>query len=176
MNSAKNGDTPSILIIDDRDQESALRAVLQGKKARVAVRHPQDVEQRDLQRVHLILVDFQMDAWPERDKLEALCLKPTDGLAVAGVLRRHRQISTPVAIAIHTGKIKDLAGPLPAEHREHALARFNNLEWVFRKATPGHEDNRPNQILSLARAVAGLPRSWEVSGETLRKQLMTLLG
>jgi hypothetical protein len=177
VSAQKTKNKPVILIVDDESGDTGLKTVLEGNgSARVSVRHPNDIEEGDIKRADLILVDFQLDNWAERDNLTALSLKPVDGLALAGVLRRQCSDDNPAAIAIHTGKIKELAGPLPPEYRQHALARLNNLEWVFEKARSSEREDRAEEILSLASAVVALPKSWELSGDRLRAQLLGLLG
>lgn len=155
---------PHVLIVDDRDDQTSFKAELETKGlASATVRHPQECEKDDLVQAQLVLVDYQIDHWQERDSLDALALKPSDGLALAAILRRAAHDSekaSPTAFAIHTGQIEKLAWPLPAEHREHALARINNLEWVFKKAQLGEPDNRAMQVGEIASAVLKLPKLW----------------
>ena len=167
--------TANILFVDDRETAPALKQQLGMKSAaRLKVLHPQDVESEDIQKASLIMVDYQLDSWSERDNASALALKPVDGLALAAVLRQRAQSqegASPCAFAILTGEIERLAGSLPPEYREHALARINNLEWVFQK-------NKVNitQIIDLAAAVKALPAKWSSLGDNSLSQLMKLLG
>jgi len=166
---------PTILIIDDLDSHSSIKLALESAGlARVKNRLPQDVDLNDLLSTNLALVDYQLDTWPERDKLDAISLQPRDGLALASVLRRHlhdREQSSPTAFALYTGNIDKVAAPLPPEYREHALASLNNLEWVFQKAKPGSEAPIAEQIAQLASAVQALPKEWPSSehGESMRE-------
>ncbi|MDB5356419.1 MAG: hypothetical protein JWN24_2872 [Phycisphaerales bacterium] len=170
---------PHVLIVDDRDDQTAFKSELVAKNlASVTVRHPQEVDKGDLIRAELVLVDYQIDHWEQRDELEALALKPSDGLALASILRRAAHDSekaSPTAFAIHTGQIEKLAWPLPAEHREHALARMNNLEWVFKKAQLGEPDNRATQVGEIASAVLKLPKLWSSSGSVDRLDVLAEL-
>ena len=151
---------PSILIVDDQNGQAGLKSYLESNAlAHLKVRHPNDLQDSDLQGAHLILVDFQLDDWPERDNVETSSLKPVDGLALAAVLRR-QATKCPTAIALHTGKMAQLASPLPPDHREHTLARLHNLEWVFQKSNPGKESSLAVQLVSLASAVCRLPPNW----------------
>lgn len=165
---------PTILVIDDRETDFASKQYLKSKKlARINTLHPGDVDLRDLLDANLVLVDFQLDSWPDRDNLDWLGLKPVDGLALATVLRRQVESqpgASPTAFAIYTGKLRELAGSLPPENRNHALARINNLEWVFEKGK-----DISGQIVSLARAVEKLPKSWSISGQLPRERLAELL-
>src|ERR1041385_5539928 len=155
---------PIILIVDDSDTETSLQHDLNGTGAVEArVLHPNDVEHDDIRKADLVLVDFQLEDWPQRDELDTLALKPSDGLALSCIFRRYAQESekdSPTAIAILTGKIDKLAAPLPYENREHVLAHINNLEWVFQKAKPGEEPRVSVQVIELAQSVAFLPPRW----------------
>lgn len=173
---------PSILIIDDQTAEhTGIKVYLeQSDHATVKVLSPQDVEVEDLLNAQLVLVDYHLDTWQERDQLDALALKPSDGLALASVLRRHlhdREQASPTAFALYTGKIEKLAHPFPPDYREHALASINNLEWVFQKAKPDTQAMIASQILELADAVLALPESWPSGSEDQpMRQLADLLG
>jgi hypothetical protein len=159
---SSTGDIPIVLIIDDHEGQSDLQEFLDpGQDLQVKVLHPNDVDPGDLKAASLILVDYQLDRWPERDNLSTTSLKPTDGLALAAIFRRQLP-ECPVGIAIHTGEIDLLARPLPPEHREHVLARLNNLEWVFQKAQPGRQSTLAMQVYSLATGLQRLPRDWEL--------------
>lgn len=170
---------PTVLILDDQE-ESALALHLNSTYRVVAkVLHPNDVDLDDLRETDLMLVDFQLDHWPERDGLSQLALSPPDGLALACVLRRHSQgqeRDSPTAIAILTGKIEKLANPLPYEHREHILADMNNLEWVFQKTPSQEPAPLVTQIVELASAVASLPQRWVSEEARPMSELMRLLG
>lgn len=165
---------PTILIIDDQDTNSASKQRLALKNvARAQTLHPQEVDLKDLTWANLVLVDFKLDSWPERDNLDAISLQPRDGLALASVLRRqleNKSGTSPTAFAIYTGQIADLAGPLPPENRNHALARINNLEWVFEKGK-----DVSSQVITLAKAVRELPPSWSIKGRYPRERLAELL-
>ena len=167
---------PNVLIVDDRDEQSSLKSYLETSGLTAIVRRPGDVELGELSDASLVLVDYKIDDWPERDALDAIGLKPTDGLALAQVFRRHlqgRAKGSPTAFAIHTGKIEELSRPLPPEYREHALAQINNLEWVFSK----NGLNRSLQVVELAHAVVALPEIWPSidEGDPL-EALLDLLG
>jgi hypothetical protein len=160
-------DLASGLIVDDQQEGNELRAFLKTKRVAAKVLHPEDVLIRDLENADLVLVDYQLESgnWPARDAPgTSISRQPRDGLALASVLRRHvhdREKTSPTAFAILTGKIEQLAAPLPPEHREHILARMNSLEWVFQKAKP----MTGNQVVELATAVRKLPRGWAHANE-----------
>jgi hypothetical protein len=168
---------PNILVIDDEPNESLLLPLDTYGHAKIATRHPREVEEEDLLSADLILVDYQLDHWPERDRATEICLRPKDGLALAALLRRHAQRSddlSPAAFAIYTGQISAVASPLPPENRLHALSALTNLEWVFSKGTPG-DTHTIEQIRILAEAVTQLPQRW-TSGEAPGENALTELG
>ena len=157
-------DVPTILAIDDDPEEldSSMRAAL-GEKARMIVLHPRDVEVNHLRDADLVLVDFLLDNWPERNEAP-LAMRPVSGLAVATLLREHADIATrkcATAFALHSAHLDTVRGRLPPSTREHLIARLNNLEWAFAKSNKA----RWNQILMLAGSVLQLPRSWPMTDE-----------
>ena len=166
---------PTVLIVDDSDGASALQQNLNGMgSVEAKVLHPNDVELDDIRRSDLVLVDFHLDEWPQRDELDQLALKTPDGLALSSIFRRYARQSerdSPTAIAILTGKMDELASPLPHENREHALAHMNSLEWVFQKAKPDEESQLSLQIVDLALAVTHLPAQWSGNGARPLHQL-----
>jgi hypothetical protein len=136
------------------------------------------VELGDVADADLVLVDYQLEKWPERDNCP-VSRHPRDGLALAATLRRHvhdRKEGSPTAFAILTGKIDQLAAPLPPEHREHVLARMSNLEWVFQKSKAGEEFTLGDQVAALAVAVRKLPKQWpRLEAEGAMRQLAEIL-
>jgi hypothetical protein len=169
---------PSVLIVDDQEESSALVLALEASGIDGKLRQPEDVVIRDIEDADLVLVDYQLDTWPQRDADGiSISRQPKDGLALASVLRRHvhgREKVSPTAFAILTGKIDQLASPLPPEHREHVLARINNLEWVFQKAKAGEEPRLAEQIVELANAVQKLPKEWS-DGNAMRQLAKVIL-
>lgn len=161
---------PKVLFVDDEPETVEPLAGQVGGETDVSVRHPEDIGLVDLKAVDLILVDQRLTKWEARDELASPALKPTNGLALAAVLRAHAEGQAeedhrPVAIAVLSGHLSDLSSGLPAESREHAIARVNDLEWVFEKAQRESE-NRSGlfavQVKQLASAVSRLPSSWPV--------------
>jgi hypothetical protein len=161
---------PSILIVDDKPEEvRRIEELLRGQ-ASTEVRHPQDVTNDDLAGADLILVDYLLQDWPERDGIYSLSLRPMNGLALAGVYRAHLTSEekgakvdrrSPTAIALHSGHLQDVAGDLPPEIRPYAVARANNLEWAFEKAhRDGTRPSLSDQLVSLADGVRRLPPEW----------------
>jgi hypothetical protein len=171
---------PKILLIDDEPNRTLLLPLETDGLAEIHEAHPNDVELEDILDADLVLVDYGLDNWPERENLSQLSLRPPDGLALAALLRRHAhkdENASPVAFAIFTQQIDAVARPLPPETRPHALAALANLDWVFAKGNPG-DAHTLNQIASLAQAVTRLPERWptgEATGTSALDQLCKLL-
>src|SRR4051812_20972966 len=116
---------PVVLAIDD-DEQTATELSL-GSIAHVVSRQPDDVSVGDLRRANVVLIDYQIESWPGRDAAAAITLKPAHGVAVAAVLRSQSEAphaaawDTRRAFAIHSAKLHELAGGLPAPSREHVI-------------------------------------------------------
>ena len=169
---------PSILFVDDNpDDVTRFVESLAGRIEAKAV-HPQDVTIDDLASASLVLVDSRLDNWPERDVLGQIALKPINGKALAAVLRAHAESARGAglaAFALLTAHLEDYSRAMQAENREHSLARSNNLEWVFRKATD--LQTLTTQFSILAGAVTLLPQKWPLSDpEETERLLRQLLG
>jgi|ERR1039458_465427 hypothetical protein len=166
---------PVVLIIDDEEESASAAKDKLEKQAESICRLPSDVTSADLNRADLVLVDYKLDHWPERDEQKTPSLMPQDGNALVATLRSNLKYSstrTPKAFALHSGQLSDLSGELSAVHREHAIARMQDLDWVFTKGISAGDFGK--EVRSLAFAVAALPRPWptvEKSRETLRSLL-----
>jgi hypothetical protein len=148
-----------VLIIDDSDDQSFANE-LQAVGVEASVLHPEEIARDDVSRADVVLIDFRLDNWPGREKLPFSC-QSLDGLALAGLLRRHVHDITgksPTAFAIRTGRMVDLASPLPPDSRVQVLSRINNLEWIFEKAASTRLAT--SQVKLLAEAVRQLPEEW----------------
>jgi len=163
---------PAILIIDDRPEESTpLQASIGKKNATVHVRTPAELEKGDLEKADLVLVDYELHGWrkPPKD-----LTTPSNGLALSAVLRariNYLNHGSVTGVALYSGRVKEISGTLPKELRGFAVARLNNLEWVFQKGEP----NLEQAVLSLAHAIQRLPREWPEDADEAAKQLHRLL-
>ena len=167
---------PSILVIDDKEQDSETAALGLSDRATTTVVHPQDVEISQLENADLVLVDYQLDHWSERDA-QPVSLKPKNGMALAIVLREQVDRSGDgrlTAFALHTGHLSDIQGRLPSKTAQHVLARINNLEWTFQK----DEERRYDQMIVLADAMRQLPTQWptDLDGSTATVQQLLAMG
>ncbi len=172
---------PSILIIDDTlSQVEGLANLIRSEGlAKVVICDPDEVSRLDVLRADLVLIDYDIAKWRKGiEPGEIISQQPGNGLALVPVLRSHiKRKVQPTAYAILTGKMDELADPLPSEYRNHALASINNLEWIFEKSSPGDEPRLYQQIAELAAAVRRLPRGWTpYSDRGSAEQLAGLLG
>lgn len=171
--------TPVVLLIDDEPDDVRARVLDLEESATVLLRSPSDVTKSDLRRADVALVDYRIARWPERDDLDSISLKPSNGLALVSVLRsyaeEHLSSKSSRAYAIHSGKLHELSGGLPPATREHAIARTLNLEWVFSKHDV-HGSVMVDQVVALARGMAQLPKRWPKASAEASKQVYRLLG
>lgn len=157
-----DADLPRILIVDDED--ASQHALGLAERASSRAKHPNDVEADDLDWADLVLMDFKIERWDERDDLEQITLRPPNGLALAAVLREHADSQDDdgddyTAFAIHTGHIGEISRRLHTTNKTaHVVARLNNLEWVFDKS----DASRFERSTQLADAVATISGSWKV--------------
>ncbi|MDC0721659.1 hypothetical protein [Nannocystis bainbridge] len=153
--------TTAILYVDDDpDAFGGWRnEVMADGRASLTIAHPDDVTRDHLERASVVLVDFKLEHWPNRDNLEQLSLKPVNGLSLLTILQEHlheSKVTSPCAFALHTGAFHIVARSLPPQ--PHIVARAHNLEWIFDKSTPG--PRRAAQVVQLAAAVQALPVIW----------------
>jgi hypothetical protein len=151
---------PHILIVDD--EETSPHELGLDSLAATRARHPKDVDLFDLAWADLVLIDYSIRNWDERDELEQVALKPRNGLALAGVLREHADAiddgrPSYTAFAIHSAHIGDISARLHTTNRTpYVVARLNNLEWAFDKA----DTARFASSAALAAAVRHVSLSW----------------
>lgn len=176
---------PFVLIVDDLPDtvRSEMEYVFEDR-ADVEVLHPSDIDVVDLERAHLVLVDYKLEEWSERDRQDPPFQIQT-GLALATVLRElvdqrpARPGGTPqathgAAFALHTARLDEAKSRirLPSPSARHVLARLNNLEWVFEK----QDSRRAHQMLELAHATRELPVEWPSDHRDSESQAERLLG
>lgn len=167
--------TPFVLIVDDNDGDARATKFALGESLISRARSPNDVSDIDLSRADLVLLDFKLDAWPERDGQSTPSLKPRDGVALAAILRSNMGIArraSPTAFALRSGKLQDINGDPDYRGREHVIARSLELEWAFSKGMDVGQF--ASQAQSLAVAVKQFPRKWP-SIEKGRARLFKLL-
>ena len=152
---------PHILIVDDEADHERSALAQWNVAAHFTVLHPQDVTPDDIREADVVLVDYRIEQWPERDNIGTISLQPQDGLALAAVLRAHaRSAPSPTAFALRSAHLNELSRPLPPESRLHILARALNLEWVFSKSSGSGMAEMVQQVITLASAIRNLPPTW----------------
>lgn len=164
---------PIVLFVDDEPERlSGLRELLRGHGLVSEATHPLDLQDADLDGVHLISVDEYLgDAWAEWLASTAgpsnPAASPSDGLAVAAALASRYPDDRPrPAVTVHTGKIDVLGEHLPSAHREPLLAASHNLDWVFRWEGGGVSPaSLATALADIAVAVASLPVPWTATAD-----------
>ncbi len=152
---------PSVLIVDDEPDERFPFAQSLSDGLNVEVVHPQDVTPRHIAEAELVLVDYVLENWSERDELGVMALRPVNGVALTSVLRAHAEADGAhqnPAFALLSAHLDTLSPDFPPEPRPHILAQRLNLEWVFPK---GRLSRTIPQIKALAQAARELPRNWQ---------------
>ena len=78
---------PNILFVDDKPDglDSQVSEELE-EHADTSVVHPNDLDLSALEAADLVLVDYKLEDWPERDE-QVVSLRPETGLALAVLLR-----------------------------------------------------------------------------------------
>lgn len=169
-----SGDRRILIVDDEPDQQEGFVSSLKGP---ALVMHPEDVDEQSVKEADLVVVDHFLDHWhPEGNVAQ----RPQNGRALAAVLRSlvedEAERDHPVAFAIWSGRIEDIAGQLPPDVREHALARIHDLEWVFSKEDRFRHAPLSQQLTSLTEAVCQLPYTWNLNTEEqARAQVYQLL-
>ena len=122
----KNIEKPYILVIDDEPGELEPQVALElNGRATNRVIHPQEVEEPNLNNADLVLVDYRLEDWSERDVLSTISLQPANGMSLAVVLREQvdqNEKGKLTAFALHTGHIEDIQGRLPLSTAQHVRA------------------------------------------------------
>ena len=167
---------PCILIVDDYPDRNH-RAIIAGlgDSAEILVLHPEEIDTSNVLTSDLVLVDYKLEFWPERDTLGCISLKPKTGMSLAVILREYvddvGDTGHITAFALHTALLGSVRGRLPSLTAQHLIARLNNLEWVF----PKNYRRRFEQILILANAIQEIQFIWpeneDDSSVTLKKVL-----
>jgi CheY-like chemotaxis protein len=162
---------PRILVVDDEIQDArALRQRIGKASADVAAETPDTVTKAQVNEVDVVLVDYKLGKWKGA---RAGVTSPPNGLALSAILREQvNQARNVTAVALYSGEVDKISGRLPAEVRGFAVARLNNLEWVFEKRDPDAHTG----VISLAQAIQRLPSSWPVVSSEATHDLHRLLG
>ena len=178
---------PHVLFVDDDElaSQSQLQSALGQYNVSARLRPPEEVLASDLNWADLVLVDYFLTNWPERD-VDSVARSPQNGLAAIASMRstllpplagRGEGAAPPpaVAFALWSGNLQEASFNLPSEVLPHVFSRENNLEWAFRRdqllAGPAGE-----QVALLAHAVGQLPNRWPAEQAGAETQLFAMLG
>ncbi len=161
-----------VVVIDDEPEEQrpVFRNLPPGA-ATFEVIHPEEIDSDQLNSADLVLVDYVLTHWPERDEQKQIGLAPQKGLSLCSVLREQLNAdSHPTGFALQTGQPEKL-WITPAESRQHVIARAYNLEWVFLKSD---STDVIRQASILADAIRALPSEWP--GDNHNASIKLVLG
>lgn len=175
-----------LLFVDDSSEVTleTLRHRFPPSRFDVAILHPEDVFLTDLKKADLVVVDYFLSDWQERDEVESVSRSPKDGLSVIGNLRsnllpalgeRSGFLPTePVAFALWSGHLSQATLDLPEVVRPHVFSRENNIEWAFDRrellAPPG-----AGQLSALADAISLVKSIWSKDESRAAAELNELL-
>lgn len=178
---------PHVLFVDDDTGVSpgSLSTLLEPHDVTTRLRHPEEVVVSDLRWADLVVVDYFLTHWPERNDSPSAARAPMDGLAVAATLRSRllpplgeRGLGAApdraVAFALWSAHLSEASFELPEVVLPHVFSRENNLEWAFERnqlLTPAGG----RQLSTLATAVKSLPERWPGRRGDAENQLWQLL-
>ena len=171
--------SPFVLVVDDEADDVRSGLLLRfADRAAVTVLHPADVGLEDLAKTDLVLMDYRLDSWPERDVQTSVAFDIRSGLALATVLREIADEATPdrlTAVALHTAHLREASGRIRPPHSKHVVARLNNLEWVFEKMNKETDPDPYSQVIELAKAVQRLRGDWPAEARASQARACALL-
>ena len=186
--SAPTPGSPHVLFVDDNEQVDPveLQTILGHLSLSVRLRHPEETLRQDLDWSDLVVVDYFLSDWRERDETESVARSPYNGLAAIATMRsvllpalgdRGPGTVPPrsVAFVLWSSNLREATFDLPEVVLPHVFSRENNLEWAFRRDDLLHERGG-RQIAILAHAVAALPERWPPRHSDAEDQLITMLG
>ncbi|MFE5410145.1 hypothetical protein [Microbacterium sp. NPDC056569] len=157
-----------VLFIDDEEapERHTISNLLRAEGLDAQFLHPEEVIDDDVHGAELIVVDYFLTHWGERDDIASASRSPRDGLAVIASLRSRllpglsgrtvgQRPPRAVAFALWSANLAEATLELPQYTLPSVFARENNLEWVFRRTEVSTQDGA-RQIASLARAVRAM--------------------
>lgn len=178
---------PHVLFIDDSELTSQLELErnLGQHDVNVRLRPPEEAIESDLRWADVVVVDYFLTNWPERDDTASVARAPRDGLAAAASIRSallppltERGPGSPapraVAFALWSGNLKEASFDLPEVVLPHVFSRENNIEWAFRREEL-LADEGARQVALLAYAVQALPERWPREAPLAEEQMFAML-
>lgn len=167
-----SNELPTILIIDDHAEDEQAKFRFAETEVKPIFRHPRDVDEVDLRHADVVLIDYVLDDWSDREEAAAISLRPLDGLALAAVLRGHAEkcAENPTAFVLRSAHLEQLSQGYPLETRLHIIARQHNLEWVLDKNNDAGQQMA--QMVGLSAAVRSLPDEWPADDADATRQIV----
>ncbi|MDE2670183.1 MAG: hypothetical protein OXI51_11065 [Chloroflexota bacterium] len=168
-----NSSRPKIVVIDDdlADADGIVGDVAD-EPVQVIPMTPDSIEPDELEAAQLVVVDYLLENWRERDELSNPALKPMNGLALIEVLRSHileKRVDrghTPAGFVLYSGDGEAFpeSSLRYGSRHEHLVARLINLDWfIFKGRDQAH---RRNTLLSLATGFSQLGPTWPAASES----------
>jgi hypothetical protein len=150
---------PKVVVVDDESGPAeALATNLRAMGIDATWQPPSGLSAKIVASCDLVLMDLDLGSESTSSFPE---LEAPDGIGLATILRRQKALieekARPVAFALLSGKVPDLAKPFPPTDRIVLLAKQHNLEWIFPKTESG---TSTRSIASLATAVRDIPVEW----------------
>ena len=171
---SRHDNEPVILVIDDKAELLGRGMMLEfSDRARMTVRHPSEIQPEDIEAAQLVLMDYRLDDWSDRDS-QCAAFDVRTGMALAAILREAADEKKPnrlTVVALHTGHLAEASGRIRPPYSRHVVARLNNLEWVFEKT----DENRFDQIVQLARTAEHLNGDWPADSDAAEGRAQALL-
>lgn len=177
---------PRVLFIDDLEgvSRAAVEVSFRDESVETKLLHPETVEAEDLAWADLVVVDYFLNDWPERDDVLSVSRAPRDGLAIVASLRssllpERSEVETadppsrPTAFAVWSTNVDYASFGISDQVLPHVFARENTLEWVFKRndllAPQGVQ--QVMELGSAIRAVGALSWGGVEAPESLRQLL-----
>jgi hypothetical protein len=171
----------NILIIDDRP--AALDSLAGELGVQCTVKHPRDLSKTHLQKARLVLIDQHLEGtdWEERVTYPLSC-QPTNGLALAGIIRAHLrtddsfEANNAVAVCLLSAKLHELVAEGDRHPREALAARTAGVNWAFDKTGPRQSGaSLAEDIQQFMQAVRACAVTWPDSAPAATQKLSTVL-
>lgn len=147
--------------------------------------HPEEIEDEDLNWAHIVVVDYFLTHWEERNAIHSPARRPFDGIAAIASMRssllpdldeRGRGAPLrPVAFALLSSHLSEASFDLPASVVGHVFARENGIEWAFGRSEIGTR-LFGTQLADLGAAVQHLTDGLPWNADAAPNELDRLLG
>lgn len=184
---AERPDMIHVLFIDDEETREKMAQIRELTDSGVLgrLRHPEEVDDMDLTWADVVVVDYFLEHWQERDGASSPARRPLDGIAAIASMRSSLLPKLhdrgkgspvrPVAFALLSGHLPEASFNLPTAVIRHVFSRENGIEWAFQRDEIGTAAFG-NQLASLGDAVRLLSAGSPWRSEEAAVELDRLLG